>query len=354
MFIKPIDLKQSSQREYALVNDCMNRVRAERLPDDPPVPLDEHINSWLNLPPMLDIHGWTAWRDDESEVVGWGIVYFMNTNENQHVVQFEMEVQADVRRQGLGRRLLAEIVEVPRREGRRLMVTETSERIPGGAAFMNRLGARMGLAMHINQLTLADVDQDQIFAWIERAKERASGFELGFWDGAYPDAELPAVAALHEAMNLAPRDDLDFENRHITPEQLRQMEQYIFSRGDQRWTMYVRERASGEFAGFTEVMWNPNRPDLANQGATAVWPKYRNKGLGRWLKAAMLEKVLRDRPQVKRVRTGNADSNAAMLRINEELGFKPYQSQTFWQVETDKVLAYLGIPQPVAIGVSAG
>jgi GNAT superfamily N-acetyltransferase len=132
------------------------------------------------------------------------------------------------------------------------------------------------------------------------------------------------------------------------------MEQYIFSRGDQRWTMYVRERASGEFAGFTEVMWNPNRPDLANQGATAVWPIYRNKGLGRWLKAAMLKKVLCDRPQVKRVRTGNADSNAEMLRINEELGFKPYQSQTFWQVETDKVLAYLGIPQPVATGVSAG
>jgi hypothetical protein len=57
---------------------------------------------------------------------------------------------------------------------------------------------------------------------------------------------------------------------------------------------------------------------------------------------------------VKRVRTGNADSNAEMLRINEELGFKPYQSQTFWQVETDKVLAYLGIPQPVATVVSAG
>ncbi|MBI3460811.1 hypothetical protein HY009_07770, partial [Candidatus Acetothermia bacterium] len=72
-------------------------------------------------------------------------------------------------------------------------------------------------------------------------------------------------------------------------------------------------------------------------------PKYRNKGLGRWLKAAMLEKVLRERPQVKRLRTGNANSNGPMLKINHELGFKPYKSWIDWQVELDKALAYLGI-----------
>ena len=98
-------------------------------------------------------------------------------------------------------------------------------------------------------------------------------------------------------------------------------------------------------AGFTEVFWHPNRPQLLNQGGTGIFPEYRNNGLGRWLKAAMLHKVLRERPEVKFVRTSNADSNAPMVKINRELGFKPYISQCMWQVEVEKTREYLASEQ---------
>ena len=59
------------------------------------------------------------------------------------------------------------------------------------------------------------------------------------------------------------------------------------------------------------------------------------------LKAAMIDKIRRDRPQVRRIRTDNAGSNAPMLKINRELGFKLYKSSTVWQVELDKVEEFL-------------
>ncbi len=166
-------------------------------------------------------------------------------------------------------------------------------------------------------------------------------FELGFWDGAYPEEQIQAIADLSDLTNQQPLGDLDIEDMHMTSEQLRQVEANLLARGSQRWTFYVVDRAANQFAGYTEAIWNSNRPGVLLQGMTGVFPPYRNKGLGRWLKAAMLDKVLRERPQVKYVRTGNADSNAAMLKINTALGFKPYMAEALWQAETQRVLTYL-------------
>ena len=78
-----------------------------------------------------------------------------------------------------------------------------------------------------------------------------------------------------------------------------------------------------------------------NQGITAVWPEYRGKRLGRWIKAKMLQKLLAERPAVTIVRTENADVNAAMLKINTELGFRPYMAEKVWQVPSETAKAYL-------------
>ena len=339
--IVPLDLKNATQAEYVALNDLGNVMRAESQPDDPPSPLEETIQGCQNIPPFVQVFAWAVWSPDGKMMVASGNVGVLNMEENRHVAQFDIDVRPEYRCQGLGHRLLAEITKVVRQEDRRLMMTGTNGRVPAGEAFISKVGAEKGLEMHTNQLALATLDRSLLSEWQAQAQTRAGGFELGFWEGPYPEDELEAIAALNEVMNSAPRGNLDVEDFHWTPEHLRQMEQSMLATGQERWTMYVREKATGKFAGFTEMHWNPHRPTILSQGGTGVFPEYRNHGLGRWLKAAMLEKALSDRPEAKFVRTGNADSNAPMLSINHALGFQPYMSRCIWQVDTAKAERYL-------------
>lgn len=337
--IQLFDPHSASEPEWAALNALNNRIRAERFPNDPPLPVAHTVSNLTNVPPFVEMKVWAAWNGET--MIGHGSAVVLRTEENQHLAQAEIQVLPEMRRRGLGTALLRPIADFARSKGRRLLVGTTYSNVPSGAAFMTLIGGTMALAMHTNELEIDNLDRDLLRTWLVRAPERAADFELGLWEGAYPEDELDAIAALMEAMNQAPTDDLDIEDFHWTAGQIREMDESMTAQGYEHWTMYVREKASGAFAGFTDVYWNPTNPEILSQANTGVFPQYRSKGLGRWLKAAMLEKVLRDRPEVKRVRTGNAHSNAAMLSINTELGFKPLMSSETWQVELDRVFDYL-------------
>jgi mycothiol synthase len=340
--IEPFDAEEATEVEWAAVNEFRNVMQRERFPDDPPESVARTRSLFLPLPTHLEIRRWAAWHTDghgEKRVVGYARAVFI-LEDNLHLCDFGIDVLSAFRRQGIGARMLALISEEAQRRGRTLLVTSTVAAIPAGEEFMKRMDAQMALESHVNQLDLSDLNRELLQEWQSRAAERASEFELGGWDGPYPEESLADIAALKEAMNLAPRGDLQMEDIRVTPEYLRRAEELMAARGTERWCLYARHTPSGELAGYTEVFWSPDRPTIIQQEDTAVWPKYRNNGLGRWLKAAMLDRVLRERPQARLVRTGNADSNAAMLNINYQLGFRPYLAEKSWQIEVEKALRW--------------
>ena len=335
--IKTFDPQAARPADFEAYLAFVNRIQAEMWPEDPPTELEELIQELRAIPPFVVTQRWVAWHDQQ--IIARGVATFWRTEDNKHLLSFDIAVLPEWRRQGWAKRLLKLIAEVAQQEKRRLLMAGTDSAIPAGEAFMKRLGARVGMISRTNQLDLGDLKRGLLKEWCERAPK--AEFELGLWEGPYPEEELDAIVRLREVMNTAPRDNLEIEDVKWTREQLRQIEASLAERQTERWTMFVRERKTGNLAGYTEVFWSSFEPETLYQGDTGVFPEYRGHGLGKWLKAAMLEKVLRDRPSVKRVRTGNANSNAPMLKINYELGFKPYKTWTTWQVELERVLEYL-------------
>lgn len=250
--------------------------------------------------------------------------------------------------QGLARRLLHQVAETANRTGRQLLQARTFSTVPAGEAFLEHLGAHLGRTRYINELDIAKLDWDQLRAWQDRARKQRL-FEVGIWRGPYPEEDLESMCALHQVAAIPLEGvTLKREEARITPGQLRQKEASLGKDKTERWTTYVREGATKRVVGYTEVVWSPFEPRVVDQGMTCVLPEYRNRGLGRWVKAAMLESVIGEHPEVKRVRTGNATTNAPMLKINHELGFSSRMTRKDWQVDLVQVLSYLERPKTAA------
>jgi mycothiol synthase len=298
-------------------------------PGRDPVPFNE--KAWRMRSPFRKRQDWVA--EEGGEIIAHAQVGFGLVETNRHAANGGIYVRPDRRRRGLATTLFGEILAEARRNERSLLILNSASQVPAGEAFIVHQGAEMSLENRINHLDIARLDRKMVADWIVAGRDKAKGFSLGFWIDTLPEAELDAIATLFDTMNSAPRGSLDIEDHKITPEQLRQGMRELATGRWSRWTLYAREDATGRFAGFTDVFWHPDRPKILNQGNTGVLPAYRGHGLGRLLKATMLDRVLRERPMVRTVETGNADSNAPMLKINDELGFRVHAMNRVWQLK---------------------
>ncbi len=332
---------ETASHDYFKARHAYQKLRQqEEMPEDPPRSLEFSITNAKNwkLFEKQKLEVWHLWEQDTIIAELFAEVAFHE--DNRHLMWCSIGILKPYRRKGFSRLLLDKLITMADGYERTLLIAESNSRVPDGIAFAEHLGAKRGVESHTNQLVLTDIDKTLLETWIENAETNAKKFGLGFWGDTYPEEEIHAIANLISVMNTAPRDDLNIEDWKTTPKALRESEAYSKARNIERWVLYARH-SSGELAGYTATFWDPENPENLDQGDTGVLPNYRGHGLGKWLKAAMIQKVLSERPVVKRIRTGNADSNAAMLAINHALGFKPYIAETVWQIEIEKIKNYL-------------
>jgi GNAT superfamily N-acetyltransferase len=312
------------------MHDIYLEIDDETIPGDPPTPLEQRLVDFRHHSEYFLERHWLLW---EGERVLATSGTHMHLEQNLDNAWGWVNVRREARGRGLARMVAAPMLDLVQERDRRRFAVGIPEGSPY-SAIAERGGLKDAFLAQHSRLLIKDVDWDLVDHWIEQAPERASEYELLFRAGRLPEEELVAFCSLHGVMNTAPQEDFEEDPEVVTPEIWRSWEEQDALRQVHFLIQIARHKPTGELVGLSELIYQRLHPAQAYQANTGVLPDHREKGLGRWLKAAMLVELREAYPEIERIDTDNAGSNEPMLNINVALGFKPILREHVWQGDT--------------------
>jgi len=245
----------------------------------------------------------------------------------EHRTEVEVSVHPAEQRRGAGTALLAEATAAARGLGRRTMVAGPVDAGSPGEAFLSARGLRPVLALTYARLALEDAEVAAALA------EPHPGYRLLSWEGTVPDELAATFARSRRAMDDMPMDEADVGAETWDVERVRSIAAAVARRGDILCTVAAVDDADGTIVGFSELVVPGAGTGDAQHYGTGVLPGHRGHGLARWMKAAAIRHTRVNHPQVTGLRTDTADSNVAMRRINDALGYRPTHRSILFQLD---------------------
>jgi GNAT superfamily N-acetyltransferase len=337
--IEFIDTRVAPEETLVALHE-LNLIWDEQiLPGDPPVPLAQRLADWRHLIDSEGSYQWVMWKGPE--IIATSGLY-LDLVQNLDNAFGWVYVHPQHRGAGHGRAMATPMLDYAEQDGRTRFAALANDGAPE-EPLLERAGLHRAYREKVSRLDFQAVDWSLMQSWVDRAAERAADYEVLLLESPVDDEHLVALCDLMFVMNTAPREEYLEEEEVMTPEIWRDVEAKMALRGREIIACVARHKASGRFVGYTNVAYKHLQPDLVEQWDTGVDPEHRNLGLGRWVKAAMALHLRETHPEVRRIDTENAGSNAPMLNLNIEMGFKPTLVQHVWQGDLAAVRESLSV-----------
>jgi mycothiol synthase len=335
-----VDAKTAPQEFWTRYHAYRRLRHAETRPDDPVQP-DDLVEKEMKRDDPFEIkYRYEIARD------GMMLSWFNATTSkpgspeyetSKHILWADASVHRDHRRRGLGRTWIPLALELMDRHGCTTLSMGTEEE--SGHAFLKWIGAEGKFSGAENRLKLSEVDWAMLRRWAEEGPRASPATKLEVYDGFLPEDMMEDYCPQLTAMlNTMPWENMDHGDIIVTPAQLKEWYARMAVQGITEHTMLTRE-PDGVISGITDLNHVPYKANMVHQGFTGVRTDARGRGLGKWLKAAMLLHVCEVYPNLEWVVTDNAGSNAPMLAINTRIGFRQYRAGTEYQITRDRLIA---------------
>jgi GNAT superfamily N-acetyltransferase len=304
-------------------------------PDHPVLTLPELTALVRRGPAPIESELWLLRAGDRAVAAARLDVFLAD---NTDLVEVHLGVHPGVQHRGHGRRLVELVTGRAAELGRHQVVGEVLEPLDGSESramrFAAATGARRALGEMRRVLDLAALSDDLLTTLLAEAEAKSAGYTLVTWAGRVPDEHADGYARLlGRIMTDAPSGDLDLEAAAWDAQRIRQREALLASQGRRSVAALARVGDDGPLVAYSDVGVSSHDPENTFQWDTLVRPDHRGHRLGLLVKVAVLEVLRREAPQARYLHTWNADDNAAMIAINDRLGFRPAERAAAWRLD---------------------
>jgi len=334
----PIDPATSGEDFWRRYHEFRRVRQAETRPDEP---LRADADEEAHVKRISPFRGEDRYEiSDHGKMLGLLHGYYTKPESpeyesNKHLYGADIFVRGADRRRRIASSFLPVVVELMDSSGCTNVSFWADE--DSGHRFMKWVGAESKLTEIESRLMFSDIDWREMERWVEEGPRRSPDTRLEIIDGRLPENDWEAFSSqLSGMLNTIPFEDLDHGEIVVTAQTMRDFYERLELSNEVQHTVLTRE-PEGTISGITDVMWAPYRSAFIEQRFTGVRPDARGRGLGKWIKAAMLLHLRELYPGTRWIATGNAGSNAPMLKINRALGFKPYRTGNEYQIARDRL-----------------
>jgi len=339
--IHPFDPQAATRGEWAPYHAYRRQRAAEEFPDLPLLGDADFEHETKRHLPFVVQHRFVATR--AGEIVGNMILAVRREGTDgfeKHAAFVDVfgGVLMQQRRSGVGRALSGQLHEFMGVQGKSIASVKVLFR--DGHRFLESTGAQPRLRSVENHLALRDVPWAKMPAW--RGRVEAEGPSLR-WEIHAPRVPLSRLAALMapftRLINQQPLGELEMPPIRYELAAFESWYRELDARGGEHYLIVLN--AGDGAAAVCDANWDARVPERVHQSFTAVAEPWRGKGLAKAVKAAMLLLVRERQPGVTTLTTFNAQSNAPMLAINRQLGFRVHREECTYQLRREALGAFL-------------
>ncbi len=331
MLTRPVDMDDAA--EFHRWYEIHHEAEIFERPADPPLLSEHEAAVMFSEPdPAAEVTAYASFDGDTMVASGFTAFTLLDNTDKGFVA---IGVAPPLRRRGLGSAALSHVIEVSRRAGRNVVLSQA------WLPFSQRGSHPYRLFAEKNGFTLADVEirrdlplpvpLDRLGSWRDEAAPSHVAYRLETYVDDVPDPRVDSFCRImNQLATDAPTGDVEFEEEETTPTTFRQRQVNLEQMNIATYITLAVD-SSGETAAYTTLAIPRDRPGVVNQWGTLVHRDHRGHRLGLAVKAANLMAVQEAFPDRTFVTTCNAETNTHMVDINERMGFGPVEVLAVFQ-----------------------